>query len=99
MSTLEKMARALVVAYLRIESPDTLCVAERVFDHAEQWEIDGAMSLARAALESLKQPDEGTIEAMARPLFAAGLLPHPNAEKQHLIDAFTAAIDHILAEP
>lgn len=87
MTPLEKVAEEIADAYIT------------QFLHREELlargAFDPATALARAALLSLKEVDEGTVEAMESPMVAwlDGVIPtQPYAARSIL----QAALDHIL---
>jgi len=78
MTTIEKMAKAM----WELECP---------WDEALPEDVEWVKRQARAALQSLLPPDEGTVEAMAE-------YDRPGIQGEHMGAAFTAAIQHILKE-
>lgn len=85
MTALERAARTI----------DPQAWADDVYwpSHSRTWRRDMSMHSARAALLSLREPDEAMLEAMGN----AGL---DASEKRDVeIAIYQAAIDTILAEP
>ena len=84
MTTIEKMAKAM----WELECP---------WDEALPEDVEWVKRQARAALQSLLPPDEGTVEAMEDALWA-NCDPWDGPKTEDAKSALTAAIQHILKE-
>lgn len=94
-SALEKVARALARAHAEQHAEDIAKVDLAKFedDCWRQFEVR-----ARAALNALKNPDEGTVEAMIQCVHQSGCVNITDFDSSDAGNAFNAAINHIIKE-
>lgn len=90
MTTLENMARAVAVAQVeKIGGP--------IKDPNDPHDIDCAVILVRAALEAMRNPSDGMLDAYSTAVMSVS--PHQSPDAYHCDQVgFSAMIDHVLAE-